>query len=100
MQDYTVILGMAAVTYATRALGVFLLARRLPPLLEQLLGYVPVAVFAALLAPPLLLPQGTFALGVEAAAALPAALTAWWTRQVLPTILVGMGCYWLIRWLA
>ncbi len=93
------ILGMAAVTYATRALGVFLLARQLPPLLEQLLGYVPAAVFAALLAPPLLLPHGSFALGAECLAALPAALVAWRTRQVLPTILVGMGSYWLIRWL-
>ncbi len=99
MEDYTVILGMAVVTYATRSLGVFLLARQLPSLLEQVLGYVPVAVFAALLAPPLFLPRGSFALGAETAAAMPAALVAWRTRQVLPTILVGMGSYWLIRWL-
>ncbi len=98
MHDYAVILGMAVVTYATRALGVFLLARPLPPLLEQVLGYVPIAVFAALLAPPLLLPQGSFVLGAETVAALPAALIAWRTRQVLPTILAGMGSYWLIRW--
>ncbi len=99
MHDYTVILGMAVVTYATRVLGVFLLAREIPPLLEQVLGYVPIAVFAALLAPPLFLPQGSFAPGPEIVAALPAALVAWRTRQVLPTILVGMGSYWLIRWL-
>ena len=99
METYGVILGMAAVTYATRALGVFALSRQLPPAVERFLHYVPPAVFAALLAPPLLLPEGRVALGIEAAAAIPAAAVAWRTRQVLPTILAGLAAYWLLRWL-
>jgi branched-subunit amino acid transport protein len=96
---YAVILGMALVTYATRALAVFLLSRRLPPAVEQFLGQIPAAVFAALAFPPLIAPEGIFALGLPAVAAIPAAAVAWRTRQVIPTILVGMGSYWLFRWL-
>jgi branched-subunit amino acid transport protein len=99
VDTYAVILGMALVTYATRALAVFLLSRRLPPGIERFLGHIPAAVFAALVAPPLLAPQGPFAPGLPVVAAIPAAFVAWRTRQVLPTILVGMGSYWILRWL-
>jgi branched-subunit amino acid transport protein len=96
---YAVILGMALVTFGTRALAVFLLARRLAPALERFLGHIPAAVFAALIAPPLFAPEGAFAPGMGAVAAIPAAAVAWRTRQVLPTILAGMGTYWVLGWL-
>jgi branched-subunit amino acid transport protein len=89
---------MALATYATRALAMFLLSRRLTPGIERFLGHIPAAVFAALVAPPLLAPQGNFAPGLPAVAAIPAAVVAWWTREVLPTILAGMGSYWILRW--
>jgi branched-subunit amino acid transport protein len=89
---------MALATYATRSLAVFLLSRRLTPGIERFLGHIPAAVFAALVAPPLLAPQGSFAPGLPVLAAVPAAVVAWWTRQVLPTILAGMGSYWILRW--
>ena len=66
---------------------------------EFFLSHIPAAVFAALLAPPLLAPRGTMDPGVEAAAAIPAAIAARWTRRVPPTILAGLAGYWLIRWL-
>jgi branched-subunit amino acid transport protein len=91
------IVGMALATYATRAPGLFLRSGRLRPGLERCLRHIPAAVFAALSAPPLLAPTGGFAPGLEAVAALPAALTAWWTRQVFPTILSGLAAYWLLR---
>jgi branched-subunit amino acid transport protein len=99
VDDYAVILGMALVTYAKRLPGVFLPVGWLAPGLERFLRHVPAAVFAALLAPPLLAPQGTPGLGLEAAAALPAAAVAWRSRQILPTILTGLASYWLLRWL-
>lgn len=99
MDPYGVIVGMALATYATRALAIFLLSRRLPPLLERFLGHIPAAVFAALALPPVVAPEGTFAPGLPAAAATVAAAVAWRTRQVLPTILAGMGSYWLLRWI-
>jgi branched-subunit amino acid transport protein len=98
VDTYAVILGMAIATYATRALAVFLLSRRLPSGIERFLSHIPAAVFAALVAPPLLAPQGKFAPGLSAVAAVPAAIVAWRTRQVLPTILSGMGSYWALRW--
>jgi branched-subunit amino acid transport protein len=99
VDTYAVILGMALVTYLTRGLSVFLLSRRLAPGIERFLGHIPAAVFAALVAPPLLAPQGVLAPGLPAVAAIPAAVVAWRTGQVLPTILVGIGCFWLLRWL-
>ena len=98
MGTYAVILGMALASYATRALAVFLLSRRLTPGIERFLSHIPAAVFAALVAPALLAPQGSIAPGFPAVAAIPAAVVAWRTRQVLPTILVGMGSYWALRW--
>lgn len=97
MGDYALIAAMAVVTYATRAPGIFLLSGRVGPTLERCLRHIPAAVFAALMAPPLLAPAGWPAPGLEAAAAVPAALVAWRTRQVFPTILAGLGAYWLLR---
>lgn len=99
MDAYGVILGMALGTYATRALAIFLLSRRLPSILERFLSHIPAGVFAALAFPPLLAPEGPFAPGLPAAAATVAAAVAWRTRQVFPTILAGMGSYWLLRWI-
>ncbi len=95
MDAYGVILGMALATYATRALAIFLLSRRLPPALERFLSHIPAAVFAALAFPPLVAPEGSFAPGVPTAAA----TVAWRTRQVFTAILAGMGTFWLLRWL-
>jgi branched-subunit amino acid transport protein len=96
---YSVILGMALVTYATRALAIFFLPRHLPTAVQRFLGHIPAAVFAALLAPPLFAPEGRLTLGLPAVAAIPAAAVAWRTRQVFPTILAGVGSYWLLRWM-
>jgi len=98
VDTYAVILGMALVTYATRALAVFLLSRQLAPGVERFLGHIPASVFAALVAPPLLAPQGSFSPGLPAVAAIPAAVVAWRTGQVMPTIVVGLGAYWMLRW--
>ena len=99
MDVSAVILGMALATYATRALAVFLLSRRLRPALERFLSHIPAAVFAALAVPPLLAPEGSFAPGLPALAALLAVPVAWMTRQVFPTILTGLGAFWLLRWM-
>ena len=100
MDVYGVILGMALVTYATRALAIFLLSRRLRPAVERFLAHIPAAVFAALAVPPLLAPEGALAPGLPALAALLAVPVAWRTRQVFPTILGGLVAFWLLRWLA
>jgi branched-subunit amino acid transport protein len=94
---YALILAMAVATYATRAPGIFFFSGRLSPPVERCLRHIPVAVFAALLAPPLVAPAGRLAPSLEALAALPAALVAWRTRQVFPTILTGLAAFWLLQ---
>lgn len=58
--NYTVmVLGMALVTFAIKA-TIFILGGRVnfPPLLQQALGFVPVAVLTAIIVPMVLAPHG------------------------------------------
>jgi branched-subunit amino acid transport protein len=87
------ILGMAAITVITR--GFFLLSERewpLPAWLMRGLRYAPLAALAAIVAPEVLLTDGTLVdtwqdprvLGVVAATTY-----FWWQRGILGTIVVG-----------
>ena len=96
MELALLILGMALVTYATRYSMIVILGRwQVPRTVTLALTYVPMAAFAAIIAPEVLLHQGEIAL-VNArfvAAVLVAALT----RHILLTIAVGMGTLWLVQ---
>jgi branched-subunit amino acid transport protein len=80
-------------TYAIRA-SFLLVARRLatvPAWAGDLLRMIPAAALAALVAPALLRPDAAFVpLGPEALAGALALAVAWWTRNVLATIGVGL----------
>ena len=94
---------MALVTYLPRFLPLFLLSRRkLPPLFERWLSYVPVAVLSALLGPVLFLPEGKLALQPTLNpffwAAIPSFLIAIRTRNMFLTVLVGMGSVAALRY--
>jgi branched-subunit amino acid transport protein len=92
------ILGMCAVTYALRAAMLVTGGNRFPAWLERGLEYVPIALFAALVAPGLLRPHGQIALGPEAAAGAVAALVAWRTGGKMPlVILAGIGAFLVAR---
>jgi branched-subunit amino acid transport protein len=96
--------GMAAVTFATRYTMIALLGRILiPDVLHRALRYVPVAVLTALILPALVMPQGDGLVltwrSPHLVAGLLAILVAWRTRHLLLTIVVGMGSFWLWRWL-
>lgn len=95
------LLGMSLVTYLPRLLPAwFLRGHELPFFLVAWLRYVPVAVLAALLLPTLLVQNGEFALvwnNLYLWAALPAVFTAWKTRNMFLTVLVGMGVVALAR---
>lgn len=96
MENALTILGMAAVTFLARYAMVALLSRELPRVLSRWLSYVPVAIFAALVVPALLMPSGRLGFGRELLAGLVGLLAALKTRQVLPVILAGMAAYWLL----
>lgn len=70
----------------------------IPPLVLRILRLIPAAVLAAIVAPAVTHAAGTFDLATERfAAAVGAALVAWRTRNVLATIITGMGLLWLLE---
>lgn len=93
--------GMMAVTYLPRLVPAwFLRGKTLHPFIEAWLKYVPVAVLAALLLPSLLITEGQINLNwnnLYLWAALPAGLTAWKTRSMFATVLVGMVVIAVVR---
>jgi branched-subunit amino acid transport protein len=95
------ILGMALVTYATRVVAMLALGGDVAPWLRRWLGYVPVAVFTALLLPPLLLTSSeppALMIGPAIPAGMAGALVVWRTGNLLLTIGAGLGMFWLLRW--
>jgi len=97
LNELLLIVGMAAVTMATRIpVLVWLSKRKLPEGLFRALHYVPPAVLAAIIVPAVLLPEGMLALGWDNAplvAGFVAVLVSWRTRNLLLTILVGMAVF-------
>jgi branched-subunit amino acid transport protein len=96
-----IFLGMAAATYLTRFTMIAALGARSgteqSSLLRRWLRYIPPAVLAALIAPPILAPEGRLTVGLPFYAAIVGAGVAWRTRSVFWTILGGLATFWLLR---
>lgn len=101
MSDFTLILAVAAVTFASRV--VFLARRRPVPagVVGRFLEVFPLALFIALATTGLAAPNGnpaiTPALAGAAGGVVGAAVTR---RSLVGTILMGGAVYWLVRWIA
>jgi branched-subunit amino acid transport protein len=97
MSSMGLILGMMAITFATRA-SFLIFGQRLqfPDIVRRALYYVPVAVLTALVVPMALAPQGAlwvsmgnpYLIGTLAAAGV-----AFWTRKTLLAIVVSFAVY-------
>lgn len=99
------ILGGAIGTYLLRLSFIAVIGSvdTVPPRVEYVLGFVPAAVLAALVVPPILAPGGTVTLSPaneQLIAGSVAAVVAWRTESMLATIAVGMGVLWVLLWLA
>jgi len=71
-----------------------------PPLLDRALRYVPAAVMAALVVPALVRPEGAVDLSpdnLRLMAGILAAVVAWFSRNVLLTLAVGMAALWTLQ---
>ncbi|GAP15585.1 predicted membrane protein [Longilinea arvoryzae] len=95
------ILASAAVTFIPRVLPLALLSRfNLPKWLIRWLGYVPIAVLAALLAQSVLLANGSIDLSfhnLALVAVVPTLLVALRTRSLIWTVLTGVASMALLR---
>ena len=94
---------MGLVTYLPRCLPlVYLAHRKMPQTLIDWLGFIPVAILSALLAPILFTDQAARSLDLgrpELLVAIPTLLFALKTKSLGGTVLVGMLLYWLVEML-
>lgn len=95
------ILGMAGVTFATRYVMIAILRRwNVSRDTARALEYVPIAAFAAIIAPDLFLRAGQSGIALynpRLVAGIAAIIVAARTRRVLLTIAVGMVTLWIAR---
>ncbi len=93
IESLAVILGMALVTYATRAGGLWLMSRVRPsPRVEAWLRHIPGTVLASIIA-PLAFSGGP----KELLALLATVLVAARSGNMLLAMLAGVGSVWLLR---
>lgn len=100
MTIWLLILGVGLVSLSLRASSLVLLRdKKLPERVTTSLGLVPAAVLSALIVPELLYPAGgpLQLLNPRLLAGVVAALVAWKTRDVLRTLLVGLGLLVLLQ---
>ncbi|MEY4765559.1 MAG: hypothetical protein RI907_2232 [Pseudomonadota bacterium] len=94
--------GLVALSALSRS--AFFLSERewtMPAWMERGLRYAPMAALAAVVVPEVLLQGGHWPATWQDArfvAAPVAALWAWWRKDMLSTILVGMAVYGAMRW--
>lgn len=102
MDNWLLILGMLAITFATRYSLFAFPDLRFPALVRQGLHYVPTAVLTAIVVPGMLMPDGQhWQLGLYNAylwGGLGAIAIAALTRHLLATIGGGFLLFFLLRW--
>jgi branched-subunit amino acid transport protein len=91
------------ITFAMRFSLIYLFGRfQVPETMRKALQYVPPAVLSAIVFPELFLHEGTFDLSLENTrllAGLIAIVVAWFSRNTLITILVGMIALFVLQFL-
>jgi branched-subunit amino acid transport protein len=91
------------VTFATRFSFIYLFGRfHIPETVRKSLHYVPPAVLSAIVFPELFLHDGALDLSlhnVRLLAGLVAVLVAWYSKNTLLTIVIGMLALFLFQWM-
>jgi branched-subunit amino acid transport protein len=100
MKIWFVMLALGLATFLTRFSFIALLGKfHLPADFRRALRFVPVAVLSAIIAPELGLRDGALAItwnNPRLVAGIVATLVAYFTKNVILTILVGMVTFWLL----
>jgi branched-subunit amino acid transport protein len=93
------------ITFGMRFSLIYLLGEgrfEVPETMRKALHYVPPAVLSAIIFPELLMRNGRFEVSLtntRLLAGVIAIVTAWFSRNTLVTILVGMAALFLLQWL-
>ena len=100
---WLVIIVGGSITFGMRFSLIYLFGKfEVPETMRKALHYVPPAVLSAIIFPELLIRNGTFDVSLvntRLLAGLIAIVTAWFSRNTLITILVGMAALFLLQWL-
>lgn len=103
MNIWLVMLIGGLITFGIRFSLIYLFGRfEVPETMRRALHYVPPAVLSAIIFPELLLRDGQLDLtlaNTRLLAGVIAIVTAWFTRNTLITILVGMAALFLLQWI-
>lgn len=98
------VMGLVAISALTRS--AFFMTDEvwsMPKWLESGLRYAPIGALAAVAVPAVTMTQGALPAGwadPKVMAAAVAALFAWWRKDMLLTIAIGMAAFHLLRWIA
>lgn len=97
------IAAMGAVTFLIRLSFIALSDRlTLPPIMYRALSFVPPAVLSAIILPDMVQPGGTLDISWQnpfLLAGIAGIVTAWWSKNVVATMVVGMGVVWGMNFL-
>ncbi|MEK6753849.1 MAG: AzlD domain-containing protein [Chloroflexota bacterium] len=105
MTIWLVVIIGGLITFGIRFSLIYLLGEgkfEIPETLRKALHYVPPAVLSAIIFPELFIRDGNFDLALtntRLLAGILAVVTAWFSRNTLLTILVGMAALFLLQWL-
>lgn len=101
MNLWLIIIGMGLITYAIRLSMIVMSGQfQIGDNIQRALRYVPPAVLSAIILPEMLQPGGTldFSLGNERLlAGLIAIAVAWFTKNLLWTVVIGMVSLWILQ---
>jgi branched-subunit amino acid transport protein len=101
MNLWVIIIGMGVITYAIRLSMIVMSGQiQLSDNVQRALRYVPPAVLSAIILPEMVQPGGTLDLSLgneRLLAGLIAILIAWFTRNMIWTVAVGMIALWILQ---
>ena len=101
MNEFWLISGMLLVTFLPRYLPILLAGKvRIPPLLEEALGFVPIAVLTTIIVQTTFYRDGVLSLGIDnthSVAVVAAFFAAMIWKRLFVTVLVGLVVYASLR---
>src|SRR6187399_2092417 len=100
---WVVILVVGLLNYLSRLSFIAVFAKvQMPPLVARALRFVPAAMLMAIVVPAVVFSSpGTLAFSYtnpKLVAALAAAAVAWYTRNAVATMTLGMATLWIVQW--